>query len=429
MTEIGEGVSVPPDPLSVDLGAEEPADEATSCTLERIKVRISVFFDGTLNNRANTRYGQANDPDFGQGSSSYHNELSNVARLEEHVEEAPEYDYSTSIYVEGIATRDDRRDLRLGSAYGMWRTGVRAKVERGKNAAIRWLRRMVGEDVVVETLTFDAFGFSRGAAAARNFIHVIREAYVDQTFAGMTVEELEFGFVGLYDTVASYGGNHGNDTEELQLDAVQHARFVLQLAAAEEYRENFPLTNIVSAPEGRQIYLPGSHSDVGGGYVDGGSEDKALCGASGGSGRIEAEGLRRKVLAENWYRRDETRIVRRPSAHNRVDRYSLRVRREDIAKEYSYIPLHVMADFAIEHGMNIGEGLRRKFKIPSDLAPIKGTIDAHIANNEASTPEHWQGVWTIANFRHDYLHFSGSEDIGMGVRFVDHRPEREVHEG
>lgn len=51
-----------------------------------------------------------------------------------------------------------------------------------------------------------------------------------------------------------------SDAEQLGLNAVKNGSFVFQIASADEYRDNFSLTNIESAGiKGLQITLPGVH--------------------------------------------------------------------------------------------------------------------------------------------------------------------------
>jgi len=138
-------------------------------------------------------------------------------------------------------------------------------------------------------LSLDVFGFSRGAAAARHFIH---QAMLDKQIQNQLVDELKYKlqpkavkvhFVGLYDTVSIHGvlktalGIGYSNTISLNLDAITHAKQVVQLAAADEHREYFSLTDIHSARgNGREIFLPGVHSDIGGAYRDAGNEKQVI---------------------------------------------------------------------------------------------------------------------------------------------------------
>lgn len=178
--------------------------------------------------------------------------------------------------------------------------------------AINRISKLLKPGVVIEKLTVDTFGFSRGAAAARYCVHrVLNDTGSTRapkhalkkaiTGLGRTVEEVEIWAVGLFDTVSSLGVFlELSDVGELKLNAVRFARSVYHLAAAEEYRKNFSLTNIKSAGgKGKEIFLPGAHSDIGGGYVDGASERKTLIDGS----KSHAIGT---FLRENgWYVGDD----------------------------------------------------------------------------------------------------------------------------
>ena len=84
--------------------------------------------------------------------------------------------------------------------------------------------------------------------------------------------------MGLFDTVSSYGFLYNlnsdfvnsiikDNVEELKLSIPRSVLKVVHLVAVNEYREHYALTNIKSADSrGIEIYLPGAHSDVGGGY-------------------------------------------------------------------------------------------------------------------------------------------------------------------
>lgn len=118
-------------------------------------------------------------------------------------------------------------------------------------------------------------------------------------------------YVGLYDTVASYGVIHDNNTSQLHLDSIAIAEKVVQLAAAEEHRLNFRLTNISSAKNGLQIFLPGAHSDVGGGYVHNSMEENIhildFDNSSSLTSTQEAAFDReiKWLIESGWYSRDE----------------------------------------------------------------------------------------------------------------------------
>ncbi len=160
-------------------GSESAVKVAQDCPKPdkgKVKVRITMFFDGTNNNKHNIATGpQTGWLDFFKGAdSSYGNGLTNVARLSDAWEGYKEtYDIYTSIYVEGIGTQTGGMDRKEGSGLGMGPTGVEAKVERGLSELVAYIETHAKtqlDEVEIESVKLDIFGFSRGAAAARNFV-------------------------------------------------------------------------------------------------------------------------------------------------------------------------------------------------------------------------------------------------------------------
>ena len=98
--------------------------------------------------------------------------------------------------------------------------------------------------------------------------------------SNITIDSLSFRFVGIYDTVPHIGLSQGDDWKDLNLDffANNNDKKVGQVAhlmAEDEYRDNFRAYSIFQEinkdfrkTQGKfeEIYLPGAHSDVGGGY-------------------------------------------------------------------------------------------------------------------------------------------------------------------
>jgi hypothetical protein len=401
----------PPEPIIDDDPRDAPPEAKTT-------IRVSLFFDGTLNNRANTWARNHNTKGYRDNKSegSFQNDYSNVSRLETRLIGDDSFEHTYSIYVEGIGTTDGEGDSLLGMALGTGGTGVKAKVESGVNQLLQGIRELgLAGGVVIERIHLDAFGFSRGAAAARYFVHFVLngsnplEPRIEAL--GHAVELLEVNFVGLFDTVASYGFKHSNDTSDLSLDAIRAAKKVVQLAAAEEHRKNFRLTDIASAVGagiGINVYLPGVHSDIGGGYIDHYDEVglqildfDVLFSTRALRARFERE--RVWLIESGWYL---------PSEIAPVNFWNeLKVTKRGIRNQYDRIPLKHMADFAAETGLGF-DPIDVHHPVPPVLAGIRDTIDAHVAAHVAgtstSTAEHWINMRGPAfqQLRHDYLHFS-----------------------
>ncbi|MHB1370727.1 MAG: PAAR domain-containing protein, partial [Pseudomonadaceae bacterium] len=288
-------------------GLEEEDEEEELPTRQSITLRIGVFFDGTGNNAGNSAIGaQCRATALGLGEqealamaqrceahhldpdSSYANDVSNIWRLyelyrDEPIPEKAEGPSIFRVYVTGIGTITGKPDtLFPGQAFGRGKTGVLAKAEEGMALLAQSLDSFEEEnpESTVSRLELDIFGFSRGAAAARHFANqiLLREQGPLKKLSqlGLTPDfdwknDVIINFIGLFDAVAAIGGwdDWGDPTDNVNGDLDLHlatdaARQVVHLVARDEYRRNFALNQV--SPPHREIALPGSHSDLGGGY-------------------------------------------------------------------------------------------------------------------------------------------------------------------
>jgi hypothetical protein len=296
--------------------------------VDTIDVSLNLFFDGTQNNKTNTQLGGNFEEASSDKDDSYNNDFTNVARGYDAID--PNAQNQVSWYIEGIGTDDKKSDSIIGGvAQGTGSTGVVAKVAKGcKKGAEAIALKFKGQKKKIN-LIVNVYGFSRGAAAARHFVHVasippmisyaggkqVLQVFPPEYIEGGTliindkdgsklqfinqygyfgacliekeleIKQVTFKFAGLYDTVASYGLNHrgglgiDNDTKQLGLDTIGRGKvaFVLHLASDDEYRDNFDLTNIDSTGlHGLEFTLPGVHSDIGGSYGNGDKEISVL---------------------------------------------------------------------------------------------------------------------------------------------------------
>ncbi len=401
-------------------------------TDENSQMRVALFFDGTKNNMKNTEareeyfklhgkrpyedekyraeadktkaaiYAKVGNKD----DDSYENGYSNVALLSKYYKKElrdPENlrDYA---YVEGIATGDREHDAYVtdskdGYMFGIGDTGIKAKVEKGCAFAAGKIDKLNKKGKKLKQITIDVFGFSRGAAAARSFLHELgkmpraaRVRVVSGPQNGSSVKYTEpaiprYGklgielsklgidltechviirFAGLFDTVSSYGIrlSKEKDTQSLGLDGVRLAKNTLHLTAADEHRYFFPLVNINSAGFNEKVF-PGVHSDIGGSYVDGDPEIKKGLAAGSESDVIEKY---KKLVREGWYTREQLTIVKPSAWQTIMDTWKLKVvtspveyieesmirlrgEKKSISAAYSYIPLHIMCDYAMKKGI------------------------------------------------------------------------------
>jgi hypothetical protein len=173
----------------------------------KLKLRIGVFFDGTGNNGYNSDavyykldnfknklpINIENIPEVKhkgfkvETDSSYFNRYSNVKLLhdiyKEHTKDNrdpklkdPHIYLQFRIYVEGIGTLRDKEDDVKGSVLGEGDRGVIARVEKAcQDILLELEKQLIGYKTpfFIDTLKFDVFGFSRGAAAARHFCNEV----------------------------------------------------------------------------------------------------------------------------------------------------------------------------------------------------------------------------------------------------------------
>ncbi len=183
-------------------------------------------------------------------------------------------------YYNGIGTREGGEDIPLVG----W---LVSKVSGLVNSALapRWgdARRILKEAME----DFDStkpqpqdrivlFGFSRGAALARKFASMVLEEN----------KELEVAFLGVFDTVAAMDGIHRRG-ETINSDVVfedgtvnPRVERAVHILSLDEDRVAFEPTQMNRDPEDEEriheIWFPGVHSDIGGGYWHDGLADVAL---------------------------------------------------------------------------------------------------------------------------------------------------------
>ena len=131
----------------------------------------NVYIRNIENSRDITDYRRADERGFFDRmgvDNSLMNDYSNVARMWQCCNE------SYAIYIEGIGTLDRQKDISAGFQFGSGDTGIRGKVRRGcYELAKKINKKLPKETDEVIKVTLDVFGFSRGAAAARNFLYEV----------------------------------------------------------------------------------------------------------------------------------------------------------------------------------------------------------------------------------------------------------------
>lgn len=428
--------------------SEEPASEEEKPKEEeeqnRVKVRFCVFFDGTLNNRTNVEAREQNTDEYqkhkpkpGKAGNSYEGDKTNVAKMESYIDKTSlgEGWKLFTTYIEGPGTEDLKGDSKMGYAFGVRGTGVKKKVEKGIKDVLKQLKKKLKDNAIIEELVLDVFGFSRGAAGARYFIHKTLsdknglfsspEPLADKIRA----QEFEIGkknvrveFVGLYDTVSSEGLDP-DDVSSLKLKAVgrSEVKTVIHLAAADEHRSKFRLTNIESATEkgGKEIFLPGVHSDIGGGYRND-IEENLVLNESRDLSILEKD--REHLLSQGWFKEEQIYIESPPALSPMASPYGemsvpephrLKSRRTGLDNSYAKIPLHIMAELFCEGKIKLIPEFERNEKIPSHLVE-EGIYDDLLsyAKEKGSRADDWHKPecyksydW-LKGLRNQQLHFS-----------------------
>jgi len=376
-----------------------------------INFTFGVFFDGTLNNMYNSEirksvaekrrlnhnisYEEAKKikEKKGKKDSSYENELSNPAILfKSYIKK--DSDRLFKIYVEGIGTNtqsptkaeDYKKDDNVqGPAFGMGSAGIIDRVRE----AIKKITDLIdiNDNFYLNKITFDVFGFSRGAAAARHFVYVVTHPeYIPKTnsnretldiqgeilnpeyykkaprygLLGILLDQkgwltdnvkVEARFAGLYDTVPHHGFTQTNDIEDLGLDSINKANYVVHMVAADEHRYNFDLADISSVAKtspdsgkkgGIELFFPGVHSDVGGSYVDGAPNISYKINFSSEMDFLTKE--KEELIRQGWFSSQQISVKYYLTIHG-LNNYRLEGIKNSVSNQYSYIPLHIMAEF------------------------------------------------------------------------------------
>jgi len=438
---------------------------------DSININAGMFFDGTLNNRKNVQARldyekkQNKNPNYDKDSAaaytnifgfkrsgSFNNDFSNVSRMEPAYEQINEAKLKQfSIYMEGIGTEDQKSDSSVaGGGLGLGSTGIRSKVKKGCEELADQIKKKRG-DKKINILQIDVYGFSRGAAAARNFIFEVNQRKGDfKMFTGgdypqvinyevdhgalgehLSEEEmpriLRVRFTGLYDTVASSGLIHKNDTEELNLNAVSKSLHTFQIASQDEHRKNFRLTDIDSAgSRGVEKFLPGVHSDIGGGYKDNSDEDVRLD-FSGSLTKMNEE--RQYWINQGWYLPDEIKVSKFWG--------TLTGTRENISNKYSHIPLHFMVEYSKSKNLDYDLGLiKRKYSLDVEgesvsLESVKARLKDYVfGEGEKMDFQNPADKLMLKPLRNRFFHFSAHYNgIGMGPNIKDGERERVIQYG
>jgi hypothetical protein len=526
--EFGEGTA------KVKFKQDDPND-----TREKIKIRIGVFFDGTFNNvtNINQRLMSAQSKDLTQEEryaaedlkhgkddkelkkakktykkygapgedNSYEGYYTNVYKLYQYTDDTlgmtPDYNFVAKVYVDGPGTIEKGGDETAGFAFAMGPSGVPAKVADGvKNVFEKITKIAPDQSKIIELLSIDVYGFSRGAAGARKFIN---DALFGRRFvfaggslggpdhatsiraqlenAGYTIlapgpkTGVKVCLAGLFDTVSTYGlgvvVDEDDNVDALSLNAVFHAEETLHLTAAEEHRYHFSLTNTQSAgSRGKQYFLPGVHSDIGGGYRDDGDEEQPILGSFGFTNAFILQACEvtpemasedvRQLIEAGWFKHNEFQAD--PDANNQAQKNKISIETEimriqtpgmmksgipprhiersivstaryGLRNTYSTIPLQIMVKSAKDKGILFLPKLELNEAVPTSLNDENGYIQSYIDKQGpySSQAADWvdnRDPW-LKKMRHDYFHFSARMRPGHDPRIENGKRVRKIYRG
>lgn len=165
--------------------------------------------------------------------------------------------------------------------YGPW---LRQKINAAlapEKMDVRTILNKAGADLAQHYQTGDRvyiFGFSRGAALARRFASLMRKY-----LPAIGEQEPVVRFLGVFDTVASIGVPNLEDDQKPRSQVVfenmtvsAHVQEALHLLSIDENRIAFQPTLMNREDKVTEVWFPGAHSDVGGGFAKRGLSDIAL---------------------------------------------------------------------------------------------------------------------------------------------------------
>ena len=484
---------------------------------------FGVFIDGTMNSKYNTmariswekkRIGEKNNvysekehlknyakssKEVGDGKSSlngqdyeykydqtsYENDLSNTAILHQNFKDDANSDPLNprfKIYTEGMGTNTladgDGKvgewvsdDYFEGSAFGVGNAGIVDRVTRAVEQMEARINIETGQKI--GTITVDVFGFSRGSAAARHFVHEImlrpyagsmgfnvpcvdhsgrkvdikylKELLPEHGYLGYMLTQKGFffnkliiRFAGLYDTVAHRGIYQGNDVKELGLNSISKAQHILHITAGDEHRKQFSLSRIIRKKNHIELNFPGVHCDVGGSYVEGRPEGNAPNTPKDPAGehiiaqvylknlpgRIMLNNFRETLINEGWFLPNQIEVNSNVSVVSLSPglKSNLESFRSYVSNNYSFVPLHILCKYGIEKGLPFDfDTLKAEKNFNKDsmilMTKIKSYLDEYmtkvIASPTADIKYEIPEV-ELKHLRNRYLHYNAVVGVVNG---------------
>ena len=176
-------------------------------------------------------------------------------------------------YFQGVGSYGGSFRKLVNSAISPHFLDVRHIIVKGMEALIA-AKYQPGDEIYL-------FGFSRGAAIARRFAKVIQD---HERVKGLNLKEDAVRFLGVFDTVSSFGlPNLVPNTEaksnvlfEDKNRITSNIQEALHLLSLDERRLAFRPTLMAMEDRVTEVWFPGVHSDIGGGYFYDGLSDITL---------------------------------------------------------------------------------------------------------------------------------------------------------
>lgn len=382
-----------------------------------------------------------------------------------------------------------------GLGFGLGSTGVVAKVSK----AIKYIGERIrleekNPNTIIDYIHFYVFGFSRGSTCSRLLSYIIaRSANDDKTESiGLLDKEKEFDkylsrryfkkgkvcfleaykgkmsvdFLGIYDTVSAIGFLKEEDDKVNKLrtaflyspdfwdnfhrenvkayglfsPTLPKVLSTCHICAMDEFRANFALTDIGSAIKGNSIelFIPGCHSDVGGGYtkdskaeiktllksVD--DKDTQMCVDNPMNNNVKWQLLSVELLKKmGWIANTEIGLL----SKDEVDRIEIRHTPKP-ENQYSNIALKFMYERALLKAPKL-EKLFSKYPddiypIPIDLKDTYSTITSvKAANGRYCYLFNGYSSTEYKKVRESYLHFTSTDSL-HSIGDIGNPPGRKV---
>lgn len=281
------------------------------------------------------------------------------------------------------------------------------------------------------------------------------------------MKTVEFSFVGIFDTVSSVGiinpglwnggmgkvlrtvervtpatsDFHEDNKRDLGLDSLvydENVKSIVHICALDEYRENFALQVLPCSNKVEQFFIPGIHTDIGGGDLEGYAEEKLIPKRYKGKklyiSKVVTPGKKKKkdelleVTVSNFEELGWVKADREDMMADIVEENDEIIKLQKYVKRgYTYIPLNIMAEKAKKHTCSF-DTIKNKYSISGKDEKGKKVLPSNF--DEMKTI--WKGSESVYGhcyypkeedkykiLRQRWLHFSSSINKTVGLAIVN----------